>query len=75
VQLAWLLAGCDARPAGSPAEDLSQWQGTYGASLKGIHGIGADALTVCYELTGERYPASFDASRGSRQVLYEFRRE
>ena len=49
--------------------------GTYGGSLKGIYRISGNALTVCYELTGQRYPASFDASRGSRQVLYEFRRE
>jgi len=48
---------------------------TYGGSLKGIYRIDAGTLTVCYELTGQRYPASFDASQGSRQVIYEFRRE
>jgi uncharacterized protein (TIGR03067 family) len=49
--------------------------GTYGGSLKGIYKISGDTLTVCYELTGQRYPTGFDAFQGSRQVLYEFRRE
>ena len=49
--------------------------GTYGGSVKGIYKISGDSLTVCYELTGQRYPKSFDAPRGSRQVLYHFRRE
>ena len=49
--------------------------GTYGGKLKGIYEISGDSLTVCYELTGQRYPKSFDAPRGSRQVLYHFRRE
>jgi uncharacterized protein (TIGR03067 family) len=49
--------------------------GTYGGSLKGIYEVTSDSLTVCYELTGQRYPESFDAKRGSRQVLYRFRRE
>jgi len=49
--------------------------GTYGGSLKGIYEISGDSLTVCYDLTGQRYPESFDAKRGSRQVLYQFRRE
>lgn len=49
--------------------------GTYGGSLKGIYDINGDSLTVCYDLTGQRYPTSFNANRGSRQVLYEFRRE
>jgi uncharacterized protein (TIGR03067 family) len=49
--------------------------GTYGGSLKGIYQVSADSLTVCYDLTGQRYPDSFDAKRGSRQVLYQFRRE
>jgi len=50
-------------------------RGTYGGSLKGIYKVSSDSLTVCYDLTGQRYPKSFDADRGSRQVLYEFRRE
>ena len=50
-------------------------RGTYGGSAKGIYKINGDSLTVCYELTGQRYPKSFDAPRGSRQVLYHFRRE
>jgi uncharacterized protein (TIGR03067 family) len=49
--------------------------GTYGGSLKGIYDISGDSLTVCYDLTGQRYPESFNANRGSRQVLYRFRRE
>jgi uncharacterized protein (TIGR03067 family) len=49
--------------------------GTYGGSLKGIYEISGDSLTVCYDLTDQRYPESFDAKRGSRQVLYQFRRE
>jgi uncharacterized protein (TIGR03067 family) len=49
--------------------------GTYGGKLKGIYEISGDSLTVCYELTGQRYPKSLEAKRGSRQVLYQFRRE
>ena len=49
--------------------------GTSGGSLKGIYEINGDSLKVCYDLTGQRYPESFDANRGSRQVLYQFRRE
>jgi uncharacterized protein (TIGR03067 family) len=49
--------------------------GTYGGELKGIYQISGDSLTVCYDLTGQRYPTSFDAKPGSRQVLYHFRRE
>jgi uncharacterized protein (TIGR03067 family) len=49
--------------------------GTYGGSLKGIYEVSGDSLTVCYDLTDQRYPESLDAKRGSRQVLYQFRRE
>jgi uncharacterized protein (TIGR03067 family) len=49
--------------------------GTSGGSLKGIYEISGDSLTVCYDLTDQRYPESLDAKRGSRQVLYKFRRE
>ena len=49
--------------------------GTYGGKLKGIYEISGDSLTVCYDLTGQGYPKSFDTKRGSRQVLYRFRRE
>ncbi len=48
--------------------------GTYGGKLKGIYKIRGDSLTVCYDLTGQRYPESFEAKRGSRQVLYQFQR-
>jgi uncharacterized protein (TIGR03067 family) len=50
-------------------------QGTYGGKLKGIYEITGDSLKVCYDLTGRRYPNSFDAGPGSQQVLYQFRRE
>jgi uncharacterized protein (TIGR03067 family) len=49
--------------------------GTYGGSLKGIYQISGDTLTVCYDLTGQQYPASFNTQPGSRRVLYKFRRE
>ena len=49
--------------------------GTYGGKLKGIYEISSDSLTVCYDLTGQRYPKYFDTKRGSRRVLYQFRRE
>jgi len=50
-------------------------KGTYGGSLKGIYEIKGDSLRVCYDLTGQQYPKSFDAKAGSRQVVYQFRRE
>jgi uncharacterized protein (TIGR03067 family) len=50
-------------------------KGTWGGKLKGIYEITGDTLRVCYDLTGDRYPKSFDAGPGSRQVVYEFRRE
>jgi len=50
-------------------------KGTMGGSLTGIYQISGDSLTVCYDLTGHRYPKSFDAARGSRQVLYQFQRQ
>ncbi len=49
--------------------------GTYGGKLKGIYEISGDKLRVCYDLTGAHYPRSFDARPGSKQVIYEFRRE
>ena len=53
--------------------------GTYGGKLKGIYRISrdsqGDSLRVCFDLTAQRYPESFDANRGSRQVVYEFLRE
>jgi uncharacterized protein (TIGR03067 family) len=49
--------------------------GTYGGKVKGIYQLSGESLTVCYDLTGQRYPSSFNAKPGSRQVLYEFRRE
>ena len=49
--------------------------GTYGGKLKGIYRVSADHLTVCYDLTGASYPASFDAGPGSRRAVFEFQRE
>ena len=49
--------------------------GTFGGKLKGIYQVSDDSLTVCYDLTDQGHPKSFDAKRGSRQVLYQFRRE
>ena len=50
-------------------------RGTYGGKLKGIYKISRSSLTVCYDLTGNQYPTSFEAKRGSRHVVYQFRRE
>jgi uncharacterized protein (TIGR03067 family) len=50
-------------------------EGTYGGKLKGIYKISGNSLTVCYDLTGNQYPKSFEAKRGSRQVLYQFQRQ
>jgi uncharacterized protein (TIGR03067 family) len=49
--------------------------GTYGGKVKGIYEISSDSLTVCYDLTNQQYPKSFETKQGSRQVLYKFRRE
>jgi len=49
--------------------------GTYGGKLKGIYKVSGDSLTVCYDLTDSQYPTSFEATRGSRRVLYQFRRQ
>ena len=49
--------------------------GTYGGKLKGIYEIDQGTLRVCYDLTGQQYPASFDAGAGSRQVVYKFQRQ
>jgi uncharacterized protein (TIGR03067 family) len=50
-------------------------RGTYGGKVKGIYNISGNSLTVCYDLTGTQYPKSFEAKRGSRQILYQFQRE
>jgi len=49
--------------------------GTFGGKLKGIYEIKGDSFKVCYDLTGQQYPESFDAGPGSRRVLYQFQRE
>jgi uncharacterized protein (TIGR03067 family) len=48
--------------------------GTYGGRFKGIYDVEGDTLKVCYDLKGQKYPTSFEAPRGSAQVLYEFQR-
>jgi uncharacterized protein (TIGR03067 family) len=48
--------------------------GTYGGKLKGIYDVEGNSLKVCYDLKGQKYPTSFDAGRGSAQVMYEFKR-
>jgi uncharacterized protein (TIGR03067 family) len=50
-------------------------QGTYGGKLKGIYELKGDSLKVCYDLKGQRYPTSFEAGKGSGQVLYQLKRE
>ena len=50
-------------------------QGTSGGHFKGIYEVQGDSLKVCYDLTGQQYPKSFDAGPGSRQVLYQFQRQ
>ena len=50
-------------------------KGTYGGSYKGIYELKGDSFKVCYDLTGQNYPNSFDAGRGSRRVIFEFKRE
>jgi uncharacterized protein (TIGR03067 family) len=50
-------------------------KGTYGGQLKGIYEVQGNSLKVCYDLKGQRYPKSFDAGRGSGQVLYQFQRQ
>ncbi len=50
-------------------------KGTWGGSFKGIYEIKGDTLKVCYDLKGQQYPKSFDAGKGSGQVVYQFTRE
>jgi uncharacterized protein (TIGR03067 family) len=50
-------------------------KGTYGGKLKGIYEIKGDSLKVCYDMTGQQYPKSFEAGPGLPQVTYEFKRE
>ena len=50
-------------------------KGTYGGHLKGIYEVQGDSLKVCYDLKGQQYPKSFDAGRGSAQVVYQFQRD
>jgi uncharacterized protein (TIGR03067 family) len=40
-------------------------KGTYGGKLKGIYETNGNSLRVCYDLTGARYPKSFEAGPGS----------
>src|SRR5262245_13336277 len=49
--------------------------GSWGGSWKGIYELKGNSLKVCYELKGQRYPNSFDASFGWGRVIYEFERQ
>ena len=49
--------------------------GTYGGRYKGIYDLQGDSLRVCYDLTAQRYPASFDAPPGSRRAVFQFQRQ
>lgn len=48
--------------------------GTFGGRLKGIYELKGNSLKVCYDLTGQEYPSSFDAGPGSRRAIYQFQR-
>ena len=50
-------------------------QGWIGGTLTGIYELSGDRLRVCYDMTGRSYPKRFDASKGSRRIIYEFVRE
>jgi uncharacterized protein (TIGR03067 family) len=50
-------------------------QGWIGGTLTGIYELSGDRLRVCYAMTGRSYPKRFDASKGSRRIIYEFVRE
>jgi uncharacterized protein (TIGR03067 family) len=46
-----------------------------GANQSGIYRIDGDELTVCLDMGGHSYPASFDAPKGSHFMLQRFKRE
>ena len=50
-------------------------QGMYGGSYKGIYKISGNSLTVCYDLSGAKYPSSFGADKGSARTILQFQRE
>ena len=50
-------------------------KGTYGGTFKGLYEVSGNSLTVCLDLTGRRYPKSFDAPPGSQLVVYRFKRQ
>jgi len=45
-----------------------------GQKLKGIYKVTDDEMMVCYDLTGHSRPDSFKADKGSRWVVYFFKR-
>jgi uncharacterized protein (TIGR03067 family) len=45
-----------------------------GRKLMGIYEISGDRLKVCYDLTGNGRPDSFEAAKGSRRACYYFQR-
>jgi uncharacterized protein (TIGR03067 family) len=50
-------------------------QGFYGGTLTGIYELSGNQLRICFDGTGRQYPASFDASQGSRRIIYELVRD
>lgn len=50
-------------------------KGSWGGSYKGIYELKGDSLKVCYDGKGQRYPKTFEAGRGSGQILYQLKRE
>ena len=50
-------------------------QGFLGGTLTGIYDLSDDRLRICYDLTGQHYPKTFEAKKGSRQIVYELARD
>lgn len=50
-------------------------KGFIGGTLTGIYELSGDNLRLCYDLTGQQYPKTFDAKKGSRKIVYELERE
>jgi uncharacterized protein (TIGR03067 family) len=50
-------------------------QGFIGGTLTGIYSLAGDRLRFCYDLSGQHYPKTFEAKKGSRQIVYELARD
>jgi uncharacterized protein (TIGR03067 family) len=50
-------------------------KGYAGGSFTGIYKLSGDKLRVCYDMTGMKYPKTFDAGKGTNRMIYEFTRE